>query len=212
MPYFPPPPTSGGVSDGDKGDISVTGSGATWTIDNSTVTEAKLNLADNTTANVSTSAHGLTPKLSNDATQYLGGTGSYSKPKYSYVIHLNAPNQATTTDSATIHYGHASTVGTAAQMAQSIPVAGVIKSAYVNWWAATAGTGESFTAYIRVNDTTDLTVQAVANTNAVKNFSTTSLNTSVNAGDTLCGKFVYPAWVTNPANVRITGRVVIEVN
>ena len=35
---------------------------------------------DVTTLNVSTTAHGLTPKLSNVATQYLNGTGSYSVP------------------------------------------------------------------------------------------------------------------------------------
>jgi len=35
---------------------------------------------DNTDLNVSTSAHGLTPKLSNVATQYLDGTGAYSVP------------------------------------------------------------------------------------------------------------------------------------
>lgn len=43
-------------------------------------TEADLSLSDITTNNVSTSKHGLAPKLPNDATKYLDGTGAFTVP------------------------------------------------------------------------------------------------------------------------------------
>jgi hypothetical protein len=61
-----------GVPDGDKGDITVSSAGTNWQIDanavgateiaNGAVTEAKQTLADNTTGNATTSAHGYVVK------------------------------------------------------------------------------------------------------------------------------------------------------
>ena len=45
------------------------------------VSESEQVLADNTTANVSTSKHGYAPKSPNDATKFLDGTGAYDTVK-----------------------------------------------------------------------------------------------------------------------------------
>jgi hypothetical protein len=55
---------------GEKGDPGETGS----------ITEANITLSDVTTNNVSVTKHGFTPKLPNDATLYLDGTGNYTNP------------------------------------------------------------------------------------------------------------------------------------
>ncbi len=68
---------SGGVTDGDKGDITVSSSGTVWTIDNGVVSEAKMVLADNTTNDVSTARHGFVPKAPNDSKKHLAGDGTW---------------------------------------------------------------------------------------------------------------------------------------
>lgn len=54
------------------------------------VTEAKQTLADNTTCNVSSSAHGYAPKNDNNAAHFLDGQGNYTAPTHANLSALSA--------------------------------------------------------------------------------------------------------------------------
>ena len=73
---------SGGGGGGGSGTVTNTGTlvAGRLIIGNGGVNITQGTLTDETNNNVSTSAHGLTPKLPNDATKYLDGTGAFSAP------------------------------------------------------------------------------------------------------------------------------------
>lgn len=69
--------SAGGVSDGDKGDISVSGSGTTWTIDSSAVTNSKIANNTITGSKISSSAEIALSKLATQSASKLVGTSEY---------------------------------------------------------------------------------------------------------------------------------------
>jgi hypothetical protein len=65
----------------DTRNLTINGTTANLSADRTfTVTDANLSTSDVTTNDVSTTKHGFAPKLPNDATKYLDGTGNYSTP------------------------------------------------------------------------------------------------------------------------------------
>jgi hypothetical protein len=78
----------GGVTDGDKGDITVSSSGSTWTIDNNAVTNAKL--ADDAVGIAELSATGTA-----DGTTFLRGDNVWATPSGSGTGISNVVDDAT---------------------------------------------------------------------------------------------------------------------
>lgn len=103
----------------------------------------------------------------------------------------------------------ASTTGGTAQ--HRIPKAGTIKVVEVAWDAVTtAGSNETITVNIRLNNTTSTLVSTVGDTNAFKRFTNTALAIAVVQGDYIEIEIVCPTWATNPTNVAIGYTVYIE--
>lgn len=84
------------ISTAGTNSASVVTVGGTQTLTNKSIAETQITFTDVTTGNVSTSNHGFTPKLPNDATKYLDGTGAYSVPASSGTSKISFTTTAVT--------------------------------------------------------------------------------------------------------------------
>ena len=195
------------------------------------IVEGDFAFTDITTANVSITAHGLTPKLPNDAAKYLDGSGAWTTPAggsgggLGYTLQLG---HTSTNLSASSTYLCGGMIDLAAltlindrPSRQCIaPKAGSIK--YVSIITVVEGTYASATpaTTIKVRNLTTGTETTITATYAyssgVLNNSSRidgySLGTplSVSAGDLIQIRIVTPAWVTAPTTVSSRFNLYIE--
>lgn len=123
-----------------------------------------------------------------------------------FVRHIEMPvlNPAdATTYYAGSFYGK-SWATTAALRRLNIPSNCTLTKAYVQFFVDSgAGTTETSTVYVRVNNTTDTTITSGVNLSAFNlvQYSNTGLSIALSAGDYIEIKWITPTWVTNPTGV-----------
>ena len=119
---------------------------------------------------------------------YYGGTSSSGSITDAQTVYFGdiAGVAFTTTDSVFVNRFYS-------------PIAGTINSIYVYFNSTTAGSNESWSAYLRVNGTTDTLIQTLSSTSQPRIWSNTSLGVSISAGDYFLIKLVNPTWATNPS-------------
>lgn len=114
-------------------------------------------------------------------------------------------------DNATVYFGMLpkAPVTTANISKVYIRAAGTITRAEIYCYSGTAGSAESWSLYIRKNNTTDYLIQTKAVSTNERVFTNASLSIAMLSGDYFEIKGVQPTWATNPATTIYGGYVYI---
>jgi len=102
-------PSSGGVTDGDKGDVTVSSSGSVWTIDNLAVTNAKINDVDATKVNTD-STHRFVTDAQLTVIGNTSGTNSGNETTGTIGTLINWAGSATPNDTDLVATAESSTL------------------------------------------------------------------------------------------------------
>jgi hypothetical protein len=116
------------------------------------------------------------------------------------------------TGGQTIYFGHPSraAAGTAAIHRIYIPQSGTIKSVYIISASATAGTSESWTMSVRLNNASNTSIGSVSAATTTRVWSGTGLNIAVVAGDYVEITTTNPSWATAPGSTSWYGTIYIQ--
>lgn len=181
-------------------------------IDNAAVTYAKIqdvSAASRLLGRGSASGSGDVEELTVSGSLAISGTVASAA---GYTLNVGCVNTATLTDAATIYIGArwGNFTTTAGAVKVRIPRAGTIKNVDIHAFSTTAGTSENWSAYVRLNNTTDTLIQTVGVAASEREWRNSGLSIAVSAGDYVEIKFVNPTWATNPANITMGGHIYIE--
>jgi hypothetical protein len=128
-----------------------------------------------------------------------------------YTIKVQALTSSPT-DSATIYFGMLPKAPTTTANISKVYIrkAGTIKIAEIYCYSGTAGSAESWSLYIRKNNSADTLIATLAVSASERIFSNAALNIAVAAGDYIEIKCVNPLWATNPLTTIFGGYLYIE--
>lgn len=181
--------------------------------DGAAIVEAAITLADNTTNDVSTSKHGFVPKATNDAEKYLRDDATWAVPP-GYTLPIIGGASSGALSQATYYLGAGAEpywTTTLSYRKIFVPRTGTIKYAHLRLIQDSGGvTGESISAYIRINDSSDTLIQTSAFSGYFCVHVNSSLSVSVTQGDYISIKIVIPSMSSYPTNVLGQGVIYIQ--
>lgn len=115
-------------------------------------------------------------------------------------------------DGQTVYFGQLpkAPITTANVSKVYIRKAGTIKIANIYCYSGTAGTAESWSLYIRKNNSADTLIATLSVSANERVFSNPNLNIAVVVNDYIEIKAINPTWVTNPLTCIMAGYIYIE--
>ena len=148
-------------------------------------------------------------KLTGEISTHTHAAGGGNVPEF--VINVQALTSSPT-DSQTVYFGTLpkAPVTVAATSKIYIRKSCTLKVAEIYCYSGTAGTNESWSLYVRKNNTTDTLIATLAVNTNERVFTNAALNVSLVAGDYLEIKGVQPLWATNPLTTIYSGYLYFE--